>query len=240
MTWLSGLKSARSLGIGGSGSSGGVVTILWLGNSIANLDSQDQASAFLSRFGAACGRRARLACRFVVSTDICQRDAKVLDAYDVQRPEYRDFLLNALGAANRVLGYDAFRADDWMPASWLDRRERNLHFYLTARRDVLVPLAAQETGGNGNGHGGAQESGVVAIRKGERVRVVTSGKWSEEAMGQVCRQAGFHIQHSWKDETGDYCEYTVLFVSLAYDLSTNTLFNRYILVSTGGLCGDIN
>lgn len=139
-----------------------------------------------------------------------------------------------------MLGYDAFRADDWMPASWLDRRERNLHFYLTARRDVLVPLAALETGGNGNGHGGAQESGVVAIRKGERVRVVTSGKWSEEAMGQVCRQAGFHIQHSWKDETGDYCEYTVLFVSLAYDLSTNTLFNRYILVSTGGLCGDIN
>ncbi len=70
VAWLSGLKSPRGLGS---------VTILWLGNSIANLDSQEQASAFLARFGTAC-QHARLACRFVVSTDICQRDEKVLEA----------------------------------------------------------------------------------------------------------------------------------------------------------------
>ncbi|KAI1387346.1 histidine-specific methyltransferase [Hypoxylon trugodes] len=184
VAWLTGLKTMRALGS---------MTILWLGNSIANLDSHDQASAFLARFGTAC-QHARLACRFLVSTDICQRDEKVLEAYNVGRPEYRDFLLNALDAANLELGYEAFSADDWTPASWLDERERNLHFYLTAKYDVLVPLTSV-----------AEGTDAVTIHKGQRVRVVTSGKWSEEVMGQICGKAGFHIQQRWKDDSGDYC-----------------------------------
>ncbi len=98
-------------------------------------------------------------------------------------------------AANLALGHDAFSTEDWTPASWLDQRERNLHFYLTARRDVLVPLAP-----------GASGTGAVAVSKGERIRIVTSGKWSEEVMAQICGRASFHIEQRWKDESGDYCK----------------------------------
>ena len=183
--WLSSLKSPRKMGS---------VTILWLGNSIANLDSQEHASAFLERFRTAC-KQVCLACRFVVSTDICQSDDKVREAYDVDRPSCNKFLLNALEAANRVLGYNAFDPGEWELNSRLDERERNLHFYLTARRDVSVQLPLRNDNGS-----------AVTVRKGEGVRCMTSGKWSEEAMGQVCRRAGFHIQQRWKDESGDYCE----------------------------------
>lgn len=205
VSWLAELKNARSLGS---------VTIMWLGNSIANLDSHDQASAFLARFNKAC-QQSHLACRFVISTDNCQRDAKVLEAYDVERPEYRDFLLNALEAANRVLGYDAFSAADWTPGSWLDQRERNLQFFVTARRDVLVQLSPA-TNGSTNGkaagaHGGTTHgTNAVTVRKGERVRLVTSGKWSEADMGQICARAGFRIRQSWKDASGDYSTFLMV------------------------------
>ncbi|KAI0521402.1 histidine-specific methyltransferase [Xylaria bambusicola] len=193
VAWLAGLKNT---------SVNGSVTILWLGNSIANVNSQDEASAFLERFGTAC-QRADLACRFVVSTDICQKNHKVLEAYDVERPEYREFLLNGIEAANLALGYAAFSLEDWQPNSWLDELERNLHFYLTARRDLLVPLAPENVDG-----GNAMNA--VKVFKGQRVRIVTSGKWSEEAMRGICSRAGFHIRQQWKDETGDYCEYEKL------------------------------
>jgi uncharacterized SAM-dependent methyltransferase len=186
VTWLTGLKIPRA--------HDGSVTILWLGNSIANVDNQEQASAFLERFGTAC-EQSRLGCRFVVSTDICQKDDKVLEAYDVERPEYQEFLLNAAEAANTSLGFDAFSLGDWQPDSWLDNYERNLHFYLRARRDLVVPLGPKNT-----------DSEAVRIRKGERVRLVTSGKWSEDAMTDLCGRAGFCIRQRWKDAAGDYCE----------------------------------
>ncbi|KAI3326430.1 histidine-specific methyltransferase [Xylariaceae sp. AK1471] len=184
VTWLGGFKSLRKYRS---------VTVLWLGNSIGNMDSQEQASFFLERFSTAC-QHAQLACRFVVSTDICQKDAKVLEAYDAQGPELRDFLLNALEAANLALGYKAFSTDDWTLSSWLDNYERTLHFYVTAKHDLLVPLLSSANG-----------SKTVAIRKGERIHIVASGKWSEGAMGSICERAGFQIQQRWKDDAGDYC-----------------------------------
>ncbi|KAI3317692.1 histidine-specific methyltransferase [Xylariaceae sp. AK1471] len=189
VSWLADLKDSR-----GNGS----ITILWLGNSIANMDSQEQAGAFLERFGTAC-QHARLACRFVVSTDICQKDDKVLEAYDVERPEYRDFLLNAAKAANMALGFDAFSIEDWHPDSWLDKYERSFHFYLKARRNLLIPLGPKTT-----------DQGTVNVHQGQRVRLVTSGKWSEESMTDICGLAGFSIRQRWKDATGDYCIFLLM------------------------------
>jgi uncharacterized SAM-dependent methyltransferase len=185
VTWLSGLESPRK---------DQSLTFLWLGNSISNMDSQKEASGFLERFSTAC-RHAQLGCRFVVSTDICQKDAKVLEAYDIEGSELRDFLSNALESANLALGYEAFSAADWTPSVWLDNYERTLHCYMMANRDVLIPLQSS-----------AYSRETVAIRKGERLHVIASGKWSEDAMGSICEQAGFRIQKRWKDNAGDYCK----------------------------------
>ncbi|KAJ2999321.1 hypothetical protein NUW58_g38 [Xylaria curta] len=183
ITWLSGLKRAQE---------NISVTIMSLGNSFANMKKQE-ASLFLERFHIAC-RHAHLACRFIISTDICQNDTKVLDAYNVQTPEFQSFLLNALESANLALDYQAFNPADWTTSAWLDSCERALHFYATAKHDLLVTLPVS-----------CNERETVAVRKEERVHVVTSGKWSKEVMGGICEQAGFQIQQTWKDNAGDYC-----------------------------------
>lgn len=183
ITWLSGAKNLSEYQS---------MTILWLGNSIANMDSPEEASIFLERFGTAC-ERAQLACRFIVSIDICQKDAKIKDAYS--GPELRDWLLNSLETASLALGYDAFSSADWKDSTWMDNHSRTLHVCLAARRDVLIPLPSP-----------SNCSQVVAIHKGQYVTMIRSGKWKEETVGDICEQAGFQMQQRWKDDDGDYCK----------------------------------
>ncbi|KAI0478120.1 histidine-specific methyltransferase [Xylaria cf. heliscus] len=184
ITWLSefqGTQGYRS------------VTIMFLGNSFANMKSHKEASFFLERFSVAC-QRAHLACRFMVSTDICRDDTKVLNAYSLQEKETPRFLLHALESANIALDYKAFDPADWKVSGWLDNCHHTLHFYVTAKKDLLVSLPVS-----------SNEIETVAICEGERVHLVGSGKWGEEVMGSISGQAGFQIQHTWKDGTGDYC-----------------------------------
>lgn len=167
--------------------------ILWLGNSITNMESKAEVSKSLGRFKEAC-RSSKLECRFVVSIDICQKDDKVLRIYSAEGAEQRAFLSNALDSANAALGYKAFSGVDWKPSLWLDPQERDLHCYLVAQRDILVPLPPPVKGIK-----------LAAIQKDERVHLISSGKWSEGAVEGICQQAGFRIQQRWKDSAGDYC-----------------------------------
>ncbi|KAI1430746.1 histidine-specific methyltransferase [Xylaria sp. CBS 124048] len=170
------------------------VTIMWLGNSMCNMDNQHQASDFLARFRTAC-QESQLACRFIVSTDICQKDAKVQAAYNVHGPELRGFLFSALEVANQHLACDVFSYADWMPYAWLDDYDgRTLHVGMVPSRDVSVPLLSAD--------GGAE---TVVIPKGQLLYLISSGKWSEGDMGAIAGQAGFSIQQRWKDGDGDYC-----------------------------------
>ncbi|GAW19309.1 hypothetical protein ANO14919_087950 [Xylariales sp. No.14919] len=188
ITWLSGLKMMQEYSS---------VTIMFLGNSFANAGSHEEASLFLERFRMAC-LRSHVACRFLVSTDICQSDTKVLDAYNPQTSEMRGFLFNALESANSTLDHQAFNPADWTPYIWLDSHERTLHFYVTAKQDLLVSLPVS-----------SNEIETVAIRKEERIHLVSSGKWSKETMGRISEQAGFQIQHHWTDDGGDYCKQSI-------------------------------
>ncbi|KAI1278956.1 histidine-specific methyltransferase [Xylaria sp. FL0933] len=167
------------------------VTVLWLGNSIGNIGSHDQASAFLGHFGAIC-KEAHLACQFIVATDTCSDDNKIAKAYDGGLPEYRDFMLNAPEAANRVLGHEAFQIEDWEPDIWMEQHERTLHLYMAAQHDVVVALQSEK------------ENGIrVAMAKGQRVQLATTGKWRADAVTDFCRRAGFLLQRQWTDQAGN-------------------------------------
>ncbi|KAI1275327.1 hypothetical protein F5Y07DRAFT_400553 [Xylaria sp. FL0933] len=182
ITWLSETKSLKNHLS---------ATILWLGNSIANMDSPKEASVVLGRFGTAC-EHAQLACRFIVSIDICQKDAKIKEAYS--GPGMRDWLLNSLETASLALDYDSFLSDDWGDSIWMHHHNRTLHVGLAARREVLIPLPSP-----------VHEFEAVSVKKGQQITLIKSGKWKEEVMGDICEQAGFQIQQRWKDDDGDYC-----------------------------------
>ncbi|KAK6860297.1 N-methyltransferase [Apiospora arundinis] len=182
------------------------LTILWLGNSIANLETQAEASTFLSRFGAAC-RDARLKCQFIVSADICRNKAKIREAYRTGRPEFRNWLLSSLEAANLALCHEAFAAADWAVADRLEGGEGSrgamaMEIYVKPKRDLQVPLVPPGEIGNGGG----EKTKAIAFRKGELVRVIRSGKWGEKCLMQVSESAGFSVQQCWRDSNGDYGE----------------------------------
>jgi uncharacterized SAM-dependent methyltransferase len=181
ISWLSSLNNLDGLNS---------VTFLWMGNSIANFHHYSEASTFLSRVRKAC-EQSSLRCQFLVSVDICQREEKVSKAYSGELRECQDFLLNGLTSANSVIGHDTFHFEDWSHEYQLCVDEHSLKFYYTPQRDIPVT---------------ASEGSAILLRKGERVHIITSGKWTEAVMNQIATQAGLQIQQRWKDICGDYCK----------------------------------
>ncbi|KAI0803960.1 hypothetical protein GGR55DRAFT_699167 [Xylaria sp. FL0064] len=136
------------------------------------MDSPKDASIILGRFGTAC-EHAQLACHFIVSIDICQKDAKIKKAYS--GPKFRDWLLNSLETASLALGYDTSSSDDWGDSVWMEHHNGTLHVGLAARREVLIPLPSP-----------AHECETVSVKKGQQITLNKSGKWKEEAVGDIC------------------------------------------------------
>lgn len=163
------------------------VNILWMGNSIANVH-YSEASAFLSRFRKACDQSS-LRCQFLVSVDVCQQEAKVSDAYSLELPEFREFMSNGMWSANSNSGHDIFLPEDWMCGSEFCPDAQSLHLFYTALRDTYVNDV---------------EGSTISFRKGERVQITTSGKWTEATMNRISKQAGFSIQRKWKDGCDAY------------------------------------
>jgi uncharacterized SAM-dependent methyltransferase len=169
------------------------VTFLWMGNSIANFRHHSEASAFLARFKSAC-QLSRIDCNFILSTDICDQDSKMNEAYNLDKSELQAWLLNGLTHANAALGREILRLEDWKIETEFDSQEHNLNTYYTALSDVKLQVTAAK-------------GPPIVFCKGTRVRIITSGKWSEEIMGEMCNDAGFRVQQRWKDEPGAYCLY---------------------------------
>lgn len=178
VSWLSGTDN-----LGGITS----VSILWMGNSIANVH-YSEASTFLSKFRKACSQSS-LRCQFLVSVDVCQQAEKVSEAYSLELPELEGFMSNGMWSANSNVGQDIFLPEDWFCVSKFCPVAQSLSFFFTAKRDIEV---ADVDGSN------------LYFQKGEMVEIITSGKWTEVTMKRISRQAGFSIQRRWKDKCDAY------------------------------------
>lgn len=181
ISWLSGPNNLQGLSL---------ASFLWMGNSIANFHDYSEAGAFLSKFRKAC-EQSSLRCQFIVSVDICQKDAKVTEAYSGELTEFQEFLLNGLTHANSAVGHEMFRYEDWSIELELSMDEQGLAMYYTPQRDVHVTTS---------------EGPAISFPKGQRVKVVTSGKWNDAVMKRMSTQAGLQIQQRWTDVCGDYCK----------------------------------
>lgn len=169
------------------------ITFLWMGNSIANFPHHSDASAFLGRFREAC-QLSRINCSFILSTDICDRSSRMNEAYNLDKPELQAWLSNGLKHANTALGGKVFRFEDWKIITEFDPQEHNLNTYYTALFDIKLNLKSVK-------------GKPIVFSKGTRIPIITSGKWSEEIMGEICVDAGFRIQQRWKDDSRVYCVY---------------------------------
>ncbi|GFF23640.1 N-methyltransferase [Aspergillus udagawae] len=167
------------------------VTFFWMGNSIGNMDHHSEASALLAQFKDAC-QASSLRCQFLVAADACEDIHMIQKAYDTSNSTLHAFILNGLIHANAVLGREAFSLEDWSCESEFCPDESQLEVYYTPRRDVQVDVG---------------DGCIYHIKRGQRIRAISSGKWGKSLMVQVGSMAGLRVNYAWGDCSGLYYFY---------------------------------
>ncbi|KAF7173368.1 hypothetical protein CNMCM5623_005609 [Aspergillus felis] len=157
-----------------------LVTLVWMGNSMANY-SQTEASAVLQRFVGAL-QIAGLSCQFLVAIDACVQESRIMEAYDHRQEALHNFILNGLRNANSVIGIEAFRIDDWTCTCRFDVKDRMLKVYYSCNKDTELVCNGLR----------------VPLQKGTEIEAITSGKWTVADVQAIAKQAGLCV--------GDQCE----------------------------------
>ena len=160
------------------------VTLLWLGNSIANF-TPSEASDLIARFFRA-GQASPVPVQMIAGIDGCQREDEIVESYESDKS--CNFILNGLDCANNLLGTKTFLTQDWdFCGEWNVKKSMHESFYV-ARHNVFLEIEGEE----------------FQIRPGERVRAIQSGKWPQVKVADICAAANTSIINTWSNQDGSY------------------------------------
>lgn len=160
------------------------ITLLWLGNSIANF-TPAEASELISRFFRP-GQSSPPPIQMVLGVDGCQNQEEIAQSYESHRS--RDFILNGLDHANQLLDSQVFMADDWeFHGRWNPDKYMHESFYVP-RRDVRLRVQGK----------------TFDMKQGERLRAISSGKWPYTKVADICQEAGTQILDRWNNHDDSY------------------------------------
>ncbi|KAJ6144683.1 hypothetical protein N7470_008578 [Penicillium chermesinum] len=169
--------------------------VLSLGSSIGNFD-RPAAAKFLANFSNALKPSDYL----LIGLDACQDAERVFQAYNDSEGVTRQFYENGLKHANQVLGYEAFKADQWdIVTAWNPDLGCHQAAY-SPRCDVTI-------------------NGTV-IRKGEKLGFEDAFKYSREQRDELCRKAGLIPQFEYGNSSDNY--HVHLFSPATLDLPTRS------------------
>ena len=156
--------------------------ILWMGSSIGNLN-RTEAADFLRDFSSTLGPRDTM----LISVDACQDKDVVFHAYNDGQGKTHEFILNGLMHANRLMGKEIFRKDDWRVIGEYDVEAGRHQAFVTPVRDVVVENAL--------------------IKAGEKVRIEESYKYSLYQSTMLWRDAGLLSKARFGNRTDQYREF---------------------------------
>ena len=162
--------------------------ILWLGSSIGNLN-RTEAVDFLRDFSSVLRNHDTM----LIGIDACQDAEKVYHGYNDREGTTHEFVLNGLMHANRLLGKEFFKQEDWEVIGEYDAEAGRHQAFVSPARDVIV---------EGN-----------LIRAGERVRIEESYKYSATQSTKLWQAAGMMPRALFGDKLGEYSK-RVLIASL--------------------------
>lgn len=119
-----------------------------------------------------------------------QRD-KLWAAYHSCDELFRTFFLNGFAHANRLLGEEAFREEDWEFLAELEEEPTTRHrFYFKAKRDIRI------------------ESVGRVIHKGEELDWFDSHRYGEDAVLLMCSKAGLAVDKVWQAPGSEFRKYS--------------------------------
>ncbi|EXJ84167.1 hypothetical protein A1O3_04834 [Capronia epimyces CBS 606.96] len=162
-----------------SGADGKPTCLLTLGSSIGNF-SREGAAEFLASFKRVLGSSDFV----LVGLDSCQQPDRVFRAYNDSENVTKRFYRNGLTHANILLGYEAFKQDEWgLNTMYNEKLNKHEAFYV-ALQDIKTP--------------------DFSIVKGEQVHFEDSYKYSEAESDRLWHAAGLILQCAYGNKVNNY------------------------------------
>ncbi|RAH79500.1 hypothetical protein BO86DRAFT_152732 [Aspergillus japonicus CBS 114.51] len=153
--------------------------IMSMGSSIGNFD-RPSAASFLGQFARLLGPDDLM----IIGLDACSDPDKVFRAYNDSKGITRQFYENGLVHANAVLGYEAFKLEDWDVVTDYDIAEGTHRAFYAPKHDVTI-------------------NGTV-IKKGEKLIFEEAYKYSATQREQLWHDAGLIHKVEYENEAGEY------------------------------------
>ncbi|KAB8268429.1 aldehyde dehydrogenase family-domain-containing protein [Aspergillus minisclerotigenes] len=168
--------------------------IMSMGSSLGNFD-RPGAAKFLSQYASLLGPSDMM----IIGLDGCKDPGKVYRAYNDSEGVTRQFYENGLVHANVVLGYEAFKPDEWEVVTDYDTVEGRHWAAYSPRKDVTI-----------NG---------VLLKKGEKLFFEEAYKYGPEERDQLWRDAKLIQSTEVGNGSDDY--HLHLLTSAALNLPTS-------------------
>ena len=108
-------------------------------------------------------------------------------AYNDSEGVTRAFTLNGLKNANRILGTEAFKADEWDAFGEFVEEDGYHRAFVSPLKDVVID--------------------GVELKKGERIRIEESWKFSAEEIQHLWNESGLVANTVFPTSRGDYGTY---------------------------------
>lgn len=159
---------------------GRATCVMTMGSSLGNF-TRDGAARFLADFSKALTSSDLI----LVGLDACQNPNRVFHAYNDSQKVTEQFYRNGLVHANNLLGYEAFKQDEWEIEGIYDQKS-NRH---QASYVALKPIRTTD----------------FAFEGGEKIHLEDAFKYSETDCDDLWHAAGLIPQMSYGNETNDYC-----------------------------------
>lgn len=155
--------------------------VMSMGSSMGNFGRSD-AAEFLGGFS----KLLKPSDFMLVGLDACKNAEKVFRAYNDTQGVTRQFYENGLIHANAVLGFEAFKADEWEILTGYDNQEGRHQACYAPKVDVTI-----------NG---------ITIPKGEKLVFEEAWKYGREDRDALWRNAHLIPQVEFGNSTDDYRE----------------------------------
>ena len=162
----------------------GVTLGLYIGSSIGNFEPDERRTILRNL-------RSQLQAgdALLLGVDMVKDESTLVAAYDDSDGVTAEFNLNILSRLNRELGANFIPANFRHRAVWRPERSRiEMHLESTCGQWVRIPAAEVE----------------VYFKKRETIHTENSYKFTRETVRVLLGDAGFEVEHTWKDRLGWY------------------------------------
>ncbi|OJD13872.1 hypothetical protein AJ78_05719 [Emergomyces pasteurianus Ep9510] len=153
--------------------------ILSMGSSIGNF-TRPEAARFLNQFSRILGPSDSM----LIGIDSCQDPEKVYKAYNDSQGVTKDFYMIGLSHGNSILGFDAFKKEDWDVTGFYDKQAGCHRAYYVPNKDVTF-------------------DGVV-LKKGEKILFETAYKYGPKDCQDLFQHGGVKPIAQFGNSSGEY------------------------------------